>query len=477
MNTKLYLFLLLGVLASCSDLIQEDMAFNLQETKSTTVNNIRYSDIMALNKAKTTTTRTFSEPSFEIDCITKNNDTLLYVCKNEGGGWTIYSSDTRVPAIVAQSESGSYDELMQIDGARLWIQAMAEDMAVIRQLDDDKLNFSKNEIENNKAFWKSISSPDEFVKEQLQQNTTLSPDGIDLPPTPIPTGHYELYYSKSYSVEDGVRNRMTKTNWHQKEPYNQFCPLKSNYKDYNDRAPAGCVAIAGAQMLYFLHEHFGVPETAPSEAYCYGFVGAKDYLWDQYNYTSEIWNDMGDWDENVDARAAAPLIANVGKLLNASYGDLLTEATTSDLVDKVFAPYGISCIYTDNYDVDILKTSLLNDMPVILKAHTSRIINGKKGGHAFIADKYRTYVIVTENHYVWVYDGVSTKPLPYVPDKVEYTYSSPKIDAIGMNWGWESQYNNNGDWYSLTGDWINSWDSNKDNWNISRAMIYGFKVK
>lgn len=58
---------------------------------------------------------------------------------------------------------------------------------------------------------------------------------------------------------------------------------------------------------------------------------------------------------------------------------------------------------------------------------------------------------------------------------IEYVYS-PIIDAIGMNWGWGSKYNNNTDWYSLTGDWISS-EFNKYNWNISREMIYGFKVK
>lgn len=36
---------------------------------------------------------------------------------------------------------------------------------------------------------------------------------------------------------------------------------------------------------------------------------------------------------------------------------------------------------------------------------------------------------------------------------------------------------NNGEWYSLTGDWINKNDFYKYNWSISRAMIHEFAVK
>ena len=42
--------------------------------------------------------------------------------------------------------------------------------------------------------------------------------------------------------------------------YNIYCPLKS---DNFWHAPAGCVAIAGAQILYYLNHKFGVPATAP----------------------------------------------------------------------------------------------------------------------------------------------------------------------------------------------------------------------
>lgn len=59
-----------------------------------------------------------------------------------------------------------------------------------------------------------------------------------------------------------------------------------------------------------------------------------------------------------------------------------------------------------------------------------------------------------------------------MPEKIEYTYSSPTINMIGMNWGWGSYYNDEDEWFSLTGDWYTP----PYNWNINRHMIHGFKV-
>lgn len=57
--------------------------------------------------------------------------------------------------------------------------------------------------------------------------------------------------------------------------------------------------------------------------------------------------------------------------------------------------------------------------------------------------------------------------------------SSPVITDIGINWGWGMSYNNHGrhyQWFSLTGDWINDSDPDKFNWNLSRSMIYNFRM-
>ena len=467
----LILFLVLAI-TSCTSSIQEDSMIQQLDTKSTeSVNDhhVRYSDIVTLTngESRTTTTRSSAEAVRNlIECLTNSaNDTLLYVYKKQGGGWTIYSSDTRVPAIVAQGNSGSFDKLMEIDGARLWIEAALEDMSIIKRLGDDMLNFTKNEIESNKEFWKSISFPDEYVKNKLWNTTrVINPDLI------LTSGHYELIASTTYSEDYDSIPRMTRTDWRQGYPYNVYCPEKSSGWGC---APAGCVAIAGAQMLYFLHELLGVPQTAPSEASCDGDINS--YKWSQTNYTSDIWEKM-----QVSGIQAAPFIADVGRRINMKYGNTESLAKVEDLVTKVFSPYGISCTFS-NYDANQVINSLQNGMPVLLSAFSRYPSNAetKKDGHAFITDRYKRSRIVTQNYYVWVYDTYPpNKPIPMVKDKIEYTYSSPKISMIGMNWGWGYDYYSPDEWFSLTGDWIcHNPQMSMYNWNINRKMIYYFHIK
>ena len=417
------------VITSCSDSIQEDLTnkmAEIQNVSGTDSHFVSYSDVAALTKAESTSTRASSNATAEIKCITgnKTNDTLLYVCQKQEGGWTVYSSDTRVPAIVAQSDGGSFDDLMKIEGAKLWIQSIADDMAAIRQLDDDKLNFTREEIENNKAFWESISSPDEFVKKMLKESATRGWEFDSLAILePIIPGHYEYSFTDSYTeVYDSI-SRLTETNWTQHTPYNDYCPFNS---DSTFRVPAGCMIIAAAQMLYFLHYKLGVPETAPSTAHCEGTIYNYQNNWEQTNFTPSIWNTMN----NSIGSDAAPLVANIANILHAQFSDYSTTAIFSHLKDSVFAPYGISCTHTiyNGEKVGLLRTSLLNGIPVIFSANTE-----DERGHVFIADRYKRSRTVTRRHYEWVYDNLAPPPytpIPAVPPYIEYSYSSPIISIF-----------------------------------------------
>lgn len=466
------LLFLVFVFSSCTETIIDESHSGYEETELMGVSDehkVKYEDVLKLTQVSNNggdVTRSSLNQVAMVECLTDNtNDTLLYVSSRQDGGWIMYASDTRVPAVVAQSESGSFDDLKQIDGARLWIQSIMEDMSLIRRLPDGLLNFSREEIAGNRAFWESISSPDQFVRNMLLPKTRIIDDLV-----PVPTnGYYRFAGSYTYTQVYDFLPRMITTDWKQAHPYNIYCPRRS---DRDENAPAGCVAIAGAQMLYFLHKHYGVPTTAPSEAYCNGDI--TSYTWSQYNYTTTIWDDIAEEDVY-----ATPLIADVGRRVNMEYGNSVSLARTSDLVDNVFAPYGISCTYT-GYNVDLLKNSLLDSVPVLLSAFSNNTATGATGrvGHAFIADRYKRTRTVTKNCYEWVYDSIpSDKPIPMVPNMETYTYTSPSISMIGMNWGWGSMYNDESEWFSLTGDWIKSPSSTStNNWNINRNMIYNFQV-
>lgn len=464
---KLYYFSLVLAFTACTNTIEEDTLASPSQVAAVSDNhNVRYADVLKLAQCQKTTTRSAGDP-VEVECFTgKDKDTLLFVCKEPKGGWTIYSSDTRVPAIVAQSNEGSFEELMKIDGARLWIEAMAEDMAVIKRCSDKELKFTKQEIENNKNFWKSITSFDALLRERQTRGDF---DDDLLPRYP---GHYELMFSESHNETYDSIPSLLNTHWRQGEPYNHYCPLKTNNLEH---APAGCVAIAGAQMLYYLHNHISMPTVAPSQAYCLGNV--SDYTFDQFNYNSTVWDIMPKETYSFDSLAAAPLIANVGKRLDMDYGNDGSGAYTEDLVEEVFRPYGIRCAYVDYNDPfnrGLLCMSLLNNMPVILDARTL-VPEGGKEGHAFIADRYKRSRTVTVNHYEWVYDDLPPLTLvrPVAPKTVT-TYESPTISMIGMNWGWGSLYDVPSEWFGLMDDWIVT-NAPQYNWNISRHIIFGFQ--
>jgi hypothetical protein len=56
-------------------------------------------------------------------------------------------------------------------------------------------------------------------------------------------------------------------------------------------------------------------------------------------------------------------------------------------------------------------------------------------------------------------------------EEVTYTYQSPVVTAIGMNWGWGDV--DETEWFTLTGDWAKG----SSNYNINRYMIYKWSIK
>lgn len=466
-----------SIIFGCSESFEDDMFVVSNEVNpiENSSHFVTLKDIQTLTNAKGPLTRSSVATEENIICYTDaEQDTLLYICNKADGGWTIYSSDTRVPAIVAECAKGSFAKASENEALMAWVATIAEDMKVIRRTSDSGLNFTEEEIATNKEFWESINNVEKIIKRKQARLKRIGPHD---PLMPIDDyrlyGHYELQGVYNYErVYDSIP-RLTNTNWYQSWPYNKYCPQKST--GYGN-APAGCAVIAIAQMLYFLHYHLGVPQSAPSEAYCNSTVeDYPNYDWDQYNYTSTVWYYMDSvaYYGNY-GHYAAPFIANIGKLSNIEYGDDGSSVTNNNLANA-FPAYGITCDYT-TYNENDVKSNLLNDMPVLLSASSGTV------GHAFITDRYKRSHIVIETVYRWIYDETPTLPdgtlmlLPCISDSIIYNYSTPYISRIGMNWGWGSYYNDDSEWFTLTGDWICQRDPYHDNWNMNRRMIYNFRV-
>lgn len=461
MKIKSIILTLLIPLVGCSDLEVENQAPTPNGESCTNVDySVSLATVQALVTAQEKATRGTSESEGKVSCVVdEENDTLLYVYNHPEGGWTVYSSDSRVPSIVAESEKGSYEEAMQNDGVAEWMGNIAIDMKMIKQAENSQLKFTKEEIDNNIRYWDLVSRPEKVI-----DSTIRTKSAIGLQPN-IPTpGHFELFGSTEREVVTFELGHLIETHWHQHDPYNRYCPLKTDGS--GERAPAGCVAIAGAQMVNYLHYKLGCPQNAPSVVTCTGNI--NNYQFRVIGLSSSIWNLM-----RTDHSKAAPLIALVAMSVNTDFGNNGSGADTEDLVRKVFNPIGISCEWEDYNSQDVIN-SLNNQMPVIIRARRNLT-----SGHAFIIDDYRRFQTKRTTTYHWVPDVEPDEdgryPLIRLPEVTSYdvvTYTNPR-EEIRMNWGWEDQSNDN-TYFSPTDDWIVT--PSQHNYHRSRKMIINFRT-
>ena len=291
-------------------------------------------------------------------------------------------------------------------------------------------------------------------------------------PTPLPNPEGQWHISTSSTVYILEELDHLTPQWTQNDAYSAYCPYRND--DSGVKAPAGCVAIAGAQVLYYLHHKLGKPATMISSGYCEGDVDgfARSFS----NETSEIWSQMSPDYHSLSGtvNAEALLIGYVGKEINVHYHNDYSWAIPNNLRTRLFGPLGISS-KRKNYSADTVKTYLDMELPVIVTA-SSQAIPTDFLIHCFVLDGYKkTYTKYTHYHY-WVPDDLEDRlgPEQYEP-YYTYSYSEPEITAVKINWGWDSQWvfgTNNG-WYSLTDDWL---VSGGVNYIYNRTMIYGFDV-
>lgn len=368
--------------------------------------------------------------------LSEKGDTSLYVI-NYNEGWDVISADKRLPMVVATSTVGSF--IYDLDDPQdIYFTQLKEDIESFKMACDliqvETKSTGKSEQENVE-FWDAITASNDFITSRMiDPNTPLDTIEFDL----IIDGHWELMGVSSVKEQDHLVDHLTKTNWHQSSPFNVYCPIRT---DENTNAPAGCVAIAGAQMLYYLCYEKGKTVSVPTLA---DFQGDVDDNVDSYtfsNFRSDHWGSM-------DLGQIAALVSYVGYLVEMDYGNINSSAKTSLLDDKVFLPLGITCSDI-NYDISILKDNLINNKPVIVSAYDNSI------GHSFIVDGYQSYKTKYTYTYEWVYDSdISSDPVEYVNPRVEISYSSPYIENIKMNWGlYKYAYNNNATWYTPMESW------------------------
>ncbi len=394
--------------------------------------------------------------------LSESCDTLMYIVNSKSsGGWKIYSSDKRTPAVLAEGESGYFSIEEGSPAVAIWISQMGEDISRVKKAKDEDLIFSKEEIGTYKSQW------------TLSNQKIIDKDPVPL----IPKGHWEESVYSTTIEYDAVHHMVGK--WDQAYPYNECCPYFRSTP--NTRSYAGCVAIAGAQMLHYLHNKIGRPVNMYSVGYCNGDV--DNYTYSYSNPNSSVWANMSTSYSSYSTSTLpeAIMIGYVGTAVNMHYCDNIfgqfSWAVPSNLKSDLFEPLGISCFH-GSYDEGIVRSSLLNEMPVIVSASNLAIpIDGSI--HCFVIDGYRRTQIKTTHHFRYIYDEVpSTIMSSPMPEEYEtYEYSTPRFANIKINWGWSSQWTRgvNDGWYALTSGWTVTNGETYD-YNHYVKMIYGFAL-
>ncbi|MEZ5359279.1 MAG: C10 family peptidase [Candidatus Zixiibacteriota bacterium] len=204
---------------------------------------------------------------------------------------------------------------------------------------------------------------------------------------------------KDYIEEAGP---LTVSSWHQREPYNHYCPMGDG-----GRTVVGCVATATAQILYYWQ---WPPEGIGSHTYFWNGDQSCEGTTDGEILTAS-YSDSYDWAHIIDScddgcsaadtAAMAELCYEVGVAFEMNYGACGSAASTS-YAATVFPTYF-------KYSLDIVQENRTNySLTEWYNIIKEEIDNGRVGqyrirSHSIVADGYRTDGLQYEYHmnYGW----------------------------------------------------------------------------
>ena len=235
-------------------------------------------------------------------------------------GYVIVSGDDRMPTVLGYSYSGSFD--------------------------------ADNLPENMEAWLQGYKEQYEYVKK-----------------------HPEVIVQTRSTVDGDPIKPMLETSWHQREPYNNLC---------REGCPAGCVAVAMAQIMNYHKWPKQTTEIIPSDNY-YKLpeIGITTIDWENIlpSYTSSATEQQ--------KNAVATLMKLCGTAVHMNYSKAGSAADDDDAMlafGKYFDYPNCNLISRNGLEDrwnEIIYNELKNGRPVYYSGY-----NEERGGHAFVVDGY-----------------------------------------------------------------------------------------
>lgn len=225
------------------------------------------------------------------------------------------------------------------------------------------------------------------------------------------------------------------TVWHQRPPFNDAIPL-SRWTIFHNwkRGPAGCVAIAVAQIIAY-HEY---PANFTVNGYNIDWKGVKDIC-----NTTNRRNDGTPYDRAT----VAQLVANIGAWCSMLYTPDFGFALPRKARDCM-STYGYGNVVRHySYDTSQVINMLRNDNPVFIASIPEYHVFS---GHAWVLDGY-----INQSRTIKKYNSAGTM----------LSSSSETRDLIHCNFGWQGRCNG----YYITkifntGKSPEYWESYENSW-------------
>lgn len=364
---------------------------------------------------------------------------LLYIA-NFDNGWAIVAGDERVEnTIIAYSDYGSfYPDSIDCPDVLYWYEMTKSGIENIKRLTEDSI------------------------------------EGVELARGGLP----DIDYSQDYYWVDWKEkadtiltewniDHLVNTKWGQSSPWYRKCPVTSG----GDTCVVGCVAVAAAQVLYYLRTEKGFPidvnfHTSISSHQLSNGKYSVDITRSNSVYSSYWWAGMADNWYQQGTDNVAELLVDVGDYFEMEYSPTGSSASTSDCPDVFEDYYNVHCDI-ENYSANSyshVKTSLLHGYPIIVRGGSS------SGNHSWIIDGCRYTSRQIDQPYQWRMVATDSLNFYYSTRQIRYYYTESQMGILHpgvvegdefhefssisdinkylrMNWGWNGSYD--GGYYSF----------------------------
>lgn len=418
-------------------------------------NNINYQTINTYANARFGKTK---GNTVKIDAVKLDNDTLAYIV-NYGEGWELLAADDRYTPVLAKGE-GAYDLDRLNPGQKIWLETELFNIKAVRE---GALVISTDEIKRNRNFWKKLRGP--------LSKTKADGDPIE------DNQYWELVEIIDYDYEIESTGHLIESKWGQVWPWNTFIPYIEG--NSGDRCKAGCVGVAGAQLLKFLHSDISKPATFYTSG---TVIGDKDnWTFNFSNPSASAWNNMAlnAFDSPSRTDQSALLIAWVANQVETEFDEnTSTTNNTWNMLKNLFSDLNITYLVSD-YDnmMNHISYYLMNkQQPCIIGASRNKIGLGDliidyRNSHVWLIDGYRKEIIYKKYIYQWT---SQTDNHLYEYGEIREEIETEEEGYLLMNWGASGQHDSSLYASGPSATWQITVEGEEYHYKYNRKIIYDF---